>query len=357
MRKILFSFICISSVFLLSCNESGLNIDEPNTIETHTYANKSMSEAISIAIDAAERLYPTQSRGYAHTASINNVRSVINHLSIAGENDTLLYVVNFDNNEGYAIIPAPNIDKKVLAVVGNGSYYPEKGTDNPGFNYFMEAAKSYASNAPINPLGYGDPVIVIPGDLHPAYKLEYDTLAHYEVKPRLDGMEWGQTGIYNIFCPRIDEVRAATGCVPTAIASIITGVKKVSDGTSSFSFTFPDNTFGTQSLMRQIGYDGNAKYGTNTQVAKDKCKSLLEKYLVGHKISKFTDFNFDRAKSSLNTCVLLMAGSGHAWVADGYDQLDYHKYSAKWDFTNKGWIVQTDRDYSDRLVHFCWGWD
>ena len=116
MRKILFSFICISSVFLLSCNESGLNIDEPNTIETHTYANKSMSEAISIAIDAAERLYPTQSRGYAHTASINNVRSVINHLSRAGENDTLLYVVNFDNNEGYAIIPAPNIDKKVLAV-------------------------------------------------------------------------------------------------------------------------------------------------------------------------------------------------------------------------------------------------
>ncbi len=248
MRKILFSFICISSVFLLSCNESGLNIDEPNTIETHTYANKSMSEAISIAIDAAERLYPTQSRGYAHTASINNVRSVINHLSRAGENDTLLYVVNFDNNEGYAIIPAPNIDKKVLAVVGNGSYYPEKGTDNPGFKYFMEAAKSYASNAPINPLGYGDPVIVIPGDLHPAYKLEYDTLAHYEVKPRLDGMEWGQTGIYNIFCPRIDEVRAATGCVPTAIASIITGVKKVSDGTSSFSFTFPDNTFGTQSI-------------------------------------------------------------------------------------------------------------
>jgi hypothetical protein len=109
--------------------------------------------------------------------------------------------------------------------------------------------------------------------------------------------------------------------------------------------------------MRQIGYDGNAKYGTNTQVAKDKCKSLLEKYLVGHKISKFTDFNFDRAKSSLNTCVLLMAGSGHAWVADGYDQLDYHKYSAKWDFTNKVWIVQTDRAYSDRLVHFCWGWD
>lgn len=46
--------------------------------------------------------------------------------------------------------------------------------------------------------------------------------------------------------------------------------------------------------MRQIGYDGNAKYGTNTQVAKDKCKSLLEKYLVGHKISKFTDFNFQQ---------------------------------------------------------------
>jgi len=29
-----------------------------------------MNEAISIAIDAAERLYPTQSRGYGHTALI-----------------------------------------------------------------------------------------------------------------------------------------------------------------------------------------------------------------------------------------------------------------------------------------------
>lgn len=400
MRKILFSFVCIASVFLLSCNESGLNADEPVTIESRSFANKSMNEAITIAIDAAERLYPTQSRGYGHTASVKNVKSVTNPLSRAGENDTLLYVVNFDNEEGYAIIPAPNIDKKVLAVVENGSYDPEKGSDNPGFNYFMEAAKSYTANAAKN---IKDSIIIVfPGELHPAFDSRTDTIAHYQIKPRLEGMEWGQTGIYNVFCPKIGAVNAAAGCVPTAIASIITGVKKVSDGTSSFSFTFPDNTFGTQNinwnelslhkrqfitytrnngtkvyqqqlcnenypynahnliaaLMRQIGYDGNANYGvSSTPVAKNKCKSLLEKYLAGHKISKFRDFKFDTAKTSLNLCILFMAGDGHAWVADGYDQLDYHYYFAKWDFQNKVWIVEKNANFSDRLIHFCWGWD
>lgn len=30
-----------------------------------------------------------------------------------------------------------------------------------------------------------------------------------------------------------------------------------------------------------------------------------------------------------------MAGGNHAWVADGYNQLDYRKYYAEWDFTKK----------------------
>ena len=67
----------------------------------------------------------------------------------------------------------------------------------------MDAAINYTANAPVNPLGYGDIIIVKPGDLHPAFDLRYDTITHLQIKPRLDGVEWGQTGIYSVYCPEV----------------------------------------------------------------------------------------------------------------------------------------------------------
>ena len=402
MKQLLYCLICITQIFFMSCNESVLNTNEPdNKISPHSQVIKTMDEAISIAIDAAERLYPTKSRGASRSALKTNVKSITNPFSRAGQNDTLLYVVNFDNEKGYAIIPATYIDKKVLAVIEKGSYDPEKGSNNPGLNYFMDAAINYTANAPVNPLGYGDIIIVKPGDLHPAFDLRYDTITHLQIKPRLDGVEWGQTGIYSVYCPEVAPKKRYTGCIPTAIASIVTYVNKITKHNSSFTFTFPKNTFGTQrinwdelflhkcqfavynrpdgtkaeqnqlclesfsynthnliaALMRQIGYDGDADYKeTSTSVNSSKCKPLLGKYLPDHNITNFKDFDFESAKTSLLRCILLMAGGNHAWVADGYNQLDYRKYYAEWDFTKKEWNVLENRIYYEHFIHFCWGW-
>lgn len=399
--------VCIPLVFLLACDDSDQILHDQNLINSTPSFNKTLDEAVSIGIDAAERLFPNQSRVITHTASVKNVKTITSPNSRSGNKDTLLYIVNFDNEQGYAIIPAPNIDKNVLAVVENGYYDPEKGSDNPGFNYFIDAAISYTSNE--KEIIKIDTTFQKPGPeiFHPSFDLKIDTIAHYQIKPRLEGIEWGQTGIYGAYCPN-----GVSGCLPTAIASIITYINKITNHQSNFTFSFPNNSFGTYpidwnelflhkrryceykrangsivvqnqvclesyslsahnligALMRQIGYDGDANYKSyedvtknNTSVADSKSQPLLEKYLPGHKVSKFKDFSFSAAQSSLNNCILLMKGQssagGHAWVADGYDQLDYHKYYAEWDFNSKSWNVITNRNYSDRLVHFCWGWD
>ena len=79
MKQLLYCLICITQIFFMSCNESVLNTNEPdNKISPHSQVIKTMDEAISIAIDAAERLYPTKSRGASRSALKTNVKSITN---------------------------------------------------------------------------------------------------------------------------------------------------------------------------------------------------------------------------------------------------------------------------------------
>lgn len=401
MKKLIPTLLLITLI-LFACEQSGdIQLDSGIASNDEQIQIITPENAIIIATKAAEHLYPSKSRSESRTVSDGNLKIITSGISRGNQNDTLLYVVNFDNNNGYAIVPAVDIDKDVLAVVETGSYDPEIGSDNPGLNLYLEAAVDYTMNhssmskkTPITIDTLHKPVTE--DDLHPAFDYRYDTIHHWSIKPQLEGMRWGQDKIYGTECPN-----KITGCVPTAIASIITAVKK-NIKAEAFTFTYPDNKLNTchvdwnnafkhkgqpdtillldqtikelewecgeydsrivhlfiASLMRQIGYDGKADYKNGkTSVAKSKCQDLLNKYLPDKTISKFKDYTYVKAQTDLNTCILLMGGDGHAWVADGYDQLDWYEYFAEWDFTNKQWIVKKDRPYSRKLIHFCWGWN
>jgi hypothetical protein len=52
--------------------------------------------------------------------------------------DTLLYIVNFEQNSGYALVSATKEVPGVVAYIDNGGLTPDQPIDNPGFSEFLE---------------------------------------------------------------------------------------------------------------------------------------------------------------------------------------------------------------------------
>ena len=57
--------------------------------------------------------------------------------------DPLMYVVNFKDNMGYAIVSADKEAEGLIAVTERGHYAESDSIDNPGLALYMEKAKEY----------------------------------------------------------------------------------------------------------------------------------------------------------------------------------------------------------------------
>lgn len=98
-------------------------------------------------------------------------------------NDTLLFVVNYGNDNGFAIISAKKDHDGLLAVTNNGTYTEGVEFDNPGMNMMMKNAIAYAS-IPIDP--------ILPPVPENPKMMEWviDTISSIDVAPRLS-TAWG----------------------------------------------------------------------------------------------------------------------------------------------------------------------
>lgn len=126
--------------------------------------------------------------------------------------DTLLYIVNFGNNDGYALVLADKRKSGVIAYIDNGSRTPQDEIDNPGFRLFLEGVKTHDSFEmfPIDGFGPNDPII-------PPLEPEFDYWV--TVAPLLT-TKWGQNAPYNNYCYTSNNEQAIAGCVAIATAQI-----------------------------------------------------------------------------------------------------------------------------------------
>lgn len=118
--------------------------------------------------------------------------------------DTLMYVFNFEDSLGFAVVSANRATPGLIAVTESGYYNPEERQDNVAFEALMENAKCYISGSRyINP---------------PIDSLNHDTL--YDIVDRvwpLVQVKWGQTTYYSKYCPN-----GYAGCAPIAVAQVLT---------------------------------------------------------------------------------------------------------------------------------------
>lgn len=129
----------------------------------------------------------------------------------ADDSEYPLYVVNFEDESGFALVSSNKSTEELLAVSLAGNLHDMSEVDNPGFLMFVEAAKEY-----INLPGHADVQSRALED-RPLYKLEAilyyetDTIWHSRIAPRTLNY-WGQNNPEGWFCPN-----GLSGCSNTAM--------------------------------------------------------------------------------------------------------------------------------------------
>lgn len=223
-----FFSLFIAAILLMSCTDNVVNNE---LLSTNNKIENKFEYIINKAINARSEYYPEST---SRSTKINSsIDFIVDTKSRSDNPDTLIYVVNFSNNDGYALIANDRTDNKLLGIVPRGSYSVENGTDNPGLNYYLNYAKNYVSST-LSTQWELDTTY----KRNPEYKIVYDTIYYYHCNPRLGEIEWGQGMLYGKYCPN-----TICGCVPLAMGQIIAyyGFQKYYEPNLKFTFKNGEN--------------------------------------------------------------------------------------------------------------------
>lgn len=362
--------------FLFSCQSYELeNIEINDTpIENNPY-KVSIDEAKDIALNFMKTFQKTLTASTRSVGiSIENVevvkvnKAATRSAGIENGMDTLLYAVNFSNNNGYALVGADRRTEPIFGIIDNGSFSDESITTNPNFAFFLDLALEKA----VYDIQKNDTAKIVNTRSINDYDDVYGTAYNLNSK-------WGQGAPYNQYCPG-----PYTGCVATAIAQILSYFPTIDsvnwqDGSSFGSSvlhwkqiqtdcfrykgilntaTTPQSANEVAHLMRYLGVALKAKYksdGTSIE-SKDAINWLndyaslkatgLKEYdadQVFMAANRFSDkivyMRGNRGKKSFVGITITYTG-GHAWVADG-------------SFT----ATRKSDGQRVNLFHFNWGWN
>ncbi|MDR3129144.1 MAG: C10 family peptidase [Tannerellaceae bacterium] len=379
MRKFFSLFFLGFALFVIGCTgESDLSNGQVNNLEEPLFTEAELkvlyqmrNEDYKVSVEeatkfAGEVITFLDGTSVVKSGRSRNIRSVV---PVRWENkpvtlrsmseadieypDTVVYIFNFGEEDGYAIVAADTrIDASVLAYTGSGSLGVE--TDNPGLGLFLEGAENYIQRSIVEAEQRKDSLmddiiakLESETDTKPLYTKREDPMYSLEavetkilgeietvnhVSP-LSRVEWGQGDARNE--PFWRNVRynnctsgtSPAGCVAVAVAHIMSYWKYPTsiDG-KSFNWTelnkytsFPSITrtnryknwiqeidyapeeIKTQAanLMESIGSKVGMEYGCNGSGAfSENAISYLKSINYGG--GDKSDYDYNKVKSSLN---------------------------------------------------------
>lgn len=373
MRKNYFMLLLVALFAITSCNYSDellVHNSTEQTEETIINGKVPFTRAISNAdfvfkhIDGASSKNRKVKSVDVLTKSNNNSKIISTRSSSLNEDDKpLAYVVNYENNEGFAILAA---DTKLPPVISIGD---EGNFDTEGFANFIQNNGATRSNSDLNPaqeIQYGiiNNSLMIPSIDIDDYVTGVDTTIMLKCLP-LVPTKWGQGWPYNCYSFNAEGDLSATGCVPLAGAQTLVSLcyhhnwrptTQLSNTytidwyiinrmlfAGKFKFTneneTDDEVIAVASLIRAIGEDINADYDSYyPQVAADNFDLCNTFNKLGLKDITFTRNNdsipitqshlFDMIVNKnypIPTQALKSnsSGFGHSFIIDGWLRLEY----------------------------------
>ena len=110
------------------------------------------------ALDIAQNSITILEHANNATRSIGACRTIDRNAIIVGsqhnitrsaseQDDTLFYVFNFCNDEGFAVVSASKNTDGLLAVTESGHYSANETSEIEGFDMFMDLAENYVTNS------------------------------------------------------------------------------------------------------------------------------------------------------------------------------------------------------------------
>lgn len=401
MKKVYLSLMAMITIVACTSEEmQSLSPPDAMSMEWGSATRRSYGEAVAVAKHSIGMLEApgatTRSIGAPRTLNLKSgVRGICKAATRSADgtasNDTLLYVFNFNDAQGFAVVSASRQTEALIAVVENGSYEPGRQTGNPGFDLYMERARAYveAEDAKV------DDAVTRATSGPMMCKPVYDTVFYQKIEPRVP-VRWGQHGSMGLYCPN-----ETSGCVNTAIAQMLTYFKYPKSLNLTYSGRDVNTTtldwnsicqrvytyYGSNSnetdrqigrLARQIGVLTSSSYGengtgANIKDARSAFKSLgyqidpVFSYTKGENHYVDVDESYALATGLAQNKLVYMRGErvdeklnhiGHAWVIDGcYYVKAYYRLMATYD-NGKTWSVYQEMGtYRTYHNHINWGWD
>jgi hypothetical protein len=307
--------------------------------------------------------------------------------------DTLFYVINFEDNQGFAIASADQRLEPVLCVTEEGNFYLTDAVYNPGLASFLDGLDAYITdsmvvNRPPNPIGGGGrPCLECPEFPEPptAIHYPYTESTWTQVNEKLK-VRWDQNPPYNANCPinmwklailGITE-RYYTGCVATALAQIMSYYQyPLNHGSFTYNWTemlklgsYPlyNDYYSTTAInnvahlmYNDIGLGVDMEYSSDGSSAsiKDARDYIRSR---GYSCSSIANYNIDNIINALNQNKLVYSrgyskkhsflgitlwySGGHAWVIDGYIKKVVTTHVDEY----------TSYTTTTKYVHCNWGW-
>lgn len=398
MKKSLFILALFASIISCSNEDSLLGTisdDEQVPYQNDVINRRSFEEVVQIAENSISMIEnnETKTRSHASNRTIdlaNGVKAMCKTKTRAnGEgtaNDTLLYILNFKDNQGFAVVSACRQTDGLIAVIESGHYDPSTPTGNSGFDNFMTMAYNLVSLESQKSIikestRSGNPIMCKP---------VYDTIFNKKVEPKIN-VRWGQKQRMGQFCRN-----GIAGCSNTAVAQIMSYFKHP----KTLTLTYPNRDTNTTALdwtsickhidtsvgynrddadlqigrlARQLGQYSGSNYDEKsaTSTTTKGSRSTLSKlgYTVGNIVSLtptngvFADDDlYEFANILSQNKLIFMRGEhkgndGHAWVIDGcYYVKALYRLMATYDGTT--WSVfQEMGTYKTCHNHINWGWD
>lgn len=263
-----------------------------------------------------------------------------------------LYIVNYENEKGFAVVASDKRLQPIYAVSDSGSLNIRDTIENKGLALFFSGVQydmaRTSSNSPTIAVG--------PNNQNYVYGAQVSPLISSNTR------KWGQDNPYNKYCPLVSGKRSFVGCAPVACAIIMSYYmwpKKITDFSSGFydinlpwrsmknggandKVAFLFSELGSQNLLK-TKYSSNEAVGSTSCIDSIAPTFLRMGYLNPKKFELFDSGEIceildDAQKGTTENCgdgpVLISASDvmkgAHIWVIDGYAKNPVDVDGTKW---------------------------
>ena len=357
-----------------SSNEPVMSLESDQDLENVSNI-RTPEEAIAAAEESYSNFFKTTSR--SSISADKKVIAVPSHSfgSARSGKDTVLYIVNFEDNKGFAIVNALRMGTEIIGISDSGNYNTESPDSNPpGLEMFLGQCQNITATY----LAAKDKGIS--GDIGTFYSRS-DTLMTDFSEPKVKTI-WSQGSFFGKYCPN-----GIVGCGPLALGMALSAYKQP----TAINLDFPDtptsrittlwdqiiplneysaNNYSQSAkdnvalFLRQIGHIMDAKYNPGVTSTYFDNNNSTAKFLaegtsltVSNPTPKAEILNIPKADLKKGVAVVRGVGNfgGHAWVSDGY--LDYTIYVTDYFETSAGKISIIGHHETElHYVHMNWGW-